>query len=248
MAEEESRVNLSRSGFLWASLLLTGTIAFFTISIDQSSVDHFAVVGELDEQQLLSVKRTLADMQALSSEAHEIRDAVTELEWVHHVNVRKNWPSGFYLEVYPESVIAYWNDDAFINEEGRVLVTDLVIGGDLPHLYGPSGSELEVMTQYQQLSRMLNVYGHEIKVLNRSDRGSWSLETRDKLEVLLGKEDLKARMQRFLTVSARLNESKDDRVVERMDARYVNGVAVHFSDSNQLNLADITKSVGEQSL
>ena len=36
---------------------------------------------------------------------------------------------------------------------------------------------------------MLNNYGHEIKVLTVTKRGSWSLETESGVEVLLGKED-----------------------------------------------------------
>jgi hypothetical protein len=66
--------------------------------------------------------------------------------------------------------------------------------------------------------------------------------------VLLGKEDLKARMQRFLTVSVRLAERGDARFVERMDARYINGVAVLFEKNTQIKLAELNKPLGERSL
>jgi len=33
-----------------------------------------------------------------------------------------------------------------------------------------------------------------------------------------------------------------------MDARYINGVAVHFEKNNQIKLAEFNKSVGERSL
>jgi cell division protein FtsQ len=124
----------------------------------------------------------------------------------------------------------------------------MLVGGDLPHLYGPAGSELDVMEQFQQLSQMLNNYGHEIKVLTVTERGSWSLETESGVQLLLGKEDLKARMRRFLTVSVRLAERGDARFVERMDARYINGVAVHFEKNNQIKLTEFNKNVGERSL
>ena len=68
------------------------------------------------------------------------------------------------------------------------------------------------------------------------------------MQVLLGQEDLKARMRRFLTVSVRLAERGDARFVERMDARYINGVAVHFEKNNHIKLAEINKSEGERSL
>ena len=55
-------------------------------------------------------------------------------------------------------------------------------------------------------------------------------------------------MRRFLTVSVRLAERGDAMFVERMDARYINGVAVHFEKNNQIKLAEFNKSVGERSL
>ena len=236
------------SGFVFAMLLVVGFLTFATVSIDQSNVERMSIVGNFDERQLASIKASLTDVDISSSEVEQVKQSLNELDWVHHANVRKNWPHAIEVEVFAESVIAYWNDNGFINKEGSVLYTEMLVGGDLPHLYGPAGSELNVMKQFQQLSQMLNNYGHEIKVLTVTERGSWSLETENGVEVLLGKEDLKARMQRFLNVSVRLAERGDARFVERMDARYINGVAVHFEKNNQLKLAEINKRVGERSL
>ncbi|MDA0273533.1 MAG: cell division protein FtsQ/DivIB [Proteobacteria bacterium] len=235
------------SGFICALLLAVGLLAFATVSIDRSNVERMSIVGDFDERQLASIKASLSGVDISSSEVEQVKQTLSELDWVHHANVRKSWPHAIEVEVFSESVIAYWNDNGFINKEGSVLYTEILVGGDLPHLYGPAGSELDVMKQFQQLSRMLNNYGHEIKVLTVTDRGSWSLETEEGVEVLLGKEDLKARMQRFLTVSVRLAQGGDARFVERMDARYINGVAVHFEDNNEIKLAEFNKRVGERS-
>ena len=55
-------------------------------------------------------------------------------------------------------------------------------------------------------------------------------------------------MRRFLTVSARLEERGDAMFVERIDARYINGVAVHFEKNNQIKLAEFKENVEERSL
>lgn len=237
---------LYRSAFPVATFLVVGVLAFAKVSIDQAAVKQVRIVGGLDDPQLMSVKARLADLDPVVSDADDIRAAVSSLAWVNHANVRKEWPAGISVEVFPEQVIAYWNDNGFINEQGEVIVTDLLVGGDLPLLYGPADSEFEVMVQYQRLNSMLGAYGHEIRMLKKSARGAWEIETRDRLLVLLGKEDLKARMQRFLTVVERL-QTEGERI-ERIDARYINGVAVQFAKDDQINLADITQSVGEQSL
>jgi len=236
------------TGSVFAMLLVVGALAFATVSIDRSNVERMSIVGNFDERQLESIKALLTEVDIASSEVEQLKQTLSALDWVHHANVRKNWPQAIEVEVFPESVIAYWNDNGFINREGRVLYTEMLIGGDLPHLYGPVDSELDVMKQFQQLSQMLNNHGHEIKVLTVTERGSWSLETESGVQVLLGQEDLKARMRRFLTVSVRLAERGDARFVERMDARYINGVAVHFEENNHIKLAEFNKSVGERSL
>jgi len=238
----------SFAGSVSAILLVVGGLAFGTDSIDRSNVERISIVGNFDERQLKSIKALLADIDIESSEVGQVRQALRELSWVRHANVRKTWPHAIEVEVLPERVIAYWNDSGFISSEGSVLYTEMLVGGDLPHLYGPAGSELDVMEQFQQLSHMLNNYGFEIKVLTITESGSWSLETENGVEVLLGKEDLKARMQRFLTVNVRLAERGKAMFVERMDARYVNGVAVHFEKNNQIKLAEFNKRVGERSL
>ena len=236
------------TGFVSAMLLLVGLLTFATVSIDRSIVERMSIVGSFDERQLASIKASFNEGDIASRQVNQVKQALSELDWVHHANVRKNWPRAIEVEVFPESVIAYWNDKGFINKEGSVLYTEMLVGGDLPHLYGPAGSEVNVMEQFQQLSRMLNNFGHEIKVLTVTELESWSLETESGVEVLLGKEDLKARMQRFLTVSVRLAERGDARFVERMDARYINGVAVLFEKNTQIKLAELNKPLGERSL
>ena len=238
----------STAGSVTAILLVVGGLTFATDSIDRSNVDRISVVGNFDERQLKSIRALLAEIDIASGEVEQVKRALRELDWVHRANVRKNWPHAIEVEILPERVIAYWNDNGFISREGFVLYTEMLVGGDLPHLYGPAGSERDVMEQFQQLSQMLNNYGHEMKVLTVTKRGGWSLETENGVEVLLGKEDLKARMRRFLTVSLRLAERGDAMFVERMDARYINGVAVHFEKKTQIKLAEFKKNVGERSL
>jgi len=235
-------------GSVSAILLVVGGLAFATNSIDQSNPERISIVGNFDDRQLVSIKALLTEIDIASIEVEKIKQALRELDWVHDANVRKSWPHAIEVEVLPERVIAYWNDREFISSEGAVLYTEMLVGGDLPHLYGPAGSELNVMEQFQQLSQMLHNYGLEIKTLTVTKRGAWSLETKSGVEVLLGKDDLKARMRRFLMISARLEERRGAMLVERMDARYINGVAVYFEKKNQIKLTGFIKSVGERSL
>ena len=233
------------TGSITAILLVIGGLVFAKDSIDRSNVERISIVGNFDERQLKSIRALLAEIDIASIEVGQVKQALRELGWVRQANVRKNWPNAIEVEVIPVRVIAYWNENGFISGEGSVLYTEMLLGGDLPHLSGPAGSELDVMERFQQLSQMLNNYGLEMKALTVTERGSWSLETENGVKVLLGKEDLKARMQRFLTVSAMLAEREGAMFAERIDARYINGVAVNFEKS-QIKFAEFNKSVGNE--
>jgi len=234
---------MHKTAFVVATLVIGAVLVFARVAIDRSAIENLSIVGDLDQGQLASIKQHLGRFDENSRDADDIRIALLDLSWVKSVSIRREWPAGMSVEIQPETVMAYWNDDGFINSDGRVLVTDLLQGGDLPFLYGPEGTEMEVMSRYQQLGAMLKRHGHEILVLRRSERGSWSieilsLETRDRLEVLLGKEDLRDRLDRFLDVATVLRRQVDKREIERMDARYINGVAVLFKNNKEVNLGD----------
>lgn len=233
---------LRRSGFTLSALAIAGVIGFGVIAVDQGRVRYVTVLGELTDTQLLAVRKQLAGFEGKRGDVGEVKARLEGNDWIHRADVSKSWPSGLVVSIVPEQVIAYWNDDGFINGEADVLVTDLLIGGDLPHLYGPQGTELEVMQRFQQLSRTLGEAGHRIEVLTLSGRGSWSFETEGNLEVLLGKEDIKRRLARFLKVSARLSE--DGAIYDRVDARYPSGVAVNVSAYADDRL-EVAKAVAE---
>ena len=244
---------LTHSGFVMTAVALMGALTFALISIDRSKVESVMIVGDLSEAQLISVKNQLEQLE-MEPVHKAIREALMDLGWVFGVNVRRRWPSGVSIEVMPETVVAYWNDDGFINADGEMLVTDLLVGGDLPGLYGPDGTEQEVMARFQELGGILASHGIEIRNLRRTNLGSWTIETRNRITIVLGKEDLKARIDRFLAVNALLQNRSATKRANRMDARYINGVAVQFEDELNLGSAlgdarnDINKSVGVLSL
>ena len=244
---------LARFRFGLGILAVTGVLGFAMISIDRSKVESIKILGELSDGQLVSLKDQLGQIDPEAD--HEvIRKTLMTLDWVDRANVRRRWPSGLAIEVIPETVVAYWNDDGFINVTGKVLYTDLLAGGDLPGLYGPDGTEQEVMSRFQELGGILAGHGITIRNLRRSGLGAWTIETQRRMTIVLGKDDLKARLDRFLAVNALLQKREDNKRIQRMDARYINGVAVQFE--NDLNLdsalgdarSELNETLGVRSL
>ena len=209
--------------FTLAAACLAALAAF---AMNSMNIRYATVLGELNGAQRQVVERQLTGVTAAAGEfdVQQIKAQLESNKWIRHVSVAKRWPSTLVVTVQPAKVVAHWNDDAFITEGADVLVTKFLQFGDLPHLYGPPDSQLRVMQAYQQLSRSLEGAGHRIEVLRLSELGAWTFETEEGLLVLLGREDFKGRLDRFLKVSAWAAET--GAVMGRADTRYLSGVAI----------------------
>jgi len=77
------------------------------------------------------------------------------------------------------------------------------------------------------LSDQLVGHGLGFSGLNLEQRGAWTLRLGNGIDVVLGRDQVEQRFERFMTVyQARLASRADE--VSRVDARYTNGVAVQW--------------------
>src|SRR5690606_11021209 len=83
-------------------------------------------------------------------------------------------------------------------------------------------------------NRLLRPHGHEVARLEMRDRGSWFLTTRGGIEMLLGRDDVLDKMQRFLTID-RLMLAERRELIARVDLRYSNGMAVAWREPATVN-------------
>lgn len=215
---------------LAVSVVLAGVIQVFRES--NLGVDYVSVVGEIDADQREEVLRELGDMDGLA-DIREIKSRLDRVDWIHQVTVARDWPDRLVITVHEEEAIAYWNDDAYINEAGRVFASPYAEGGRLPQLYGPDGRERDVMRQYQQISQVLLRTGQEVDTLMLDARGSWAFATQSGMKVLLGKEDIMKRMQRYVGVFQQAGLLEELSRIARVDTRYSNGVAVDWKESRE---------------
>ena len=218
--------------------LRVGLMAFFSLglmslavfTLDKSSFGSLTISGDLNDEQLLRAKEILMEFRGTGANSKEIIFALSKLPWVREVNLRKHWSLGSVLEISPKNVIAYWNDDSFIANDGSVLSGNLFRAGSLPYFYGPKESEKELIDFYLQVSGVLKKYGHQINELRLTELGAWSIETLSGLRLFLGKDELKNRLERFVALEKYRQMKGDERLVLSVDARYPGGLAVRFDD------------------
>jgi cell division protein FtsQ len=109
-------------------------------------------------------------------------------------------------------------------------------------LYGPEGSENEVLAGYHTMSDVLKANKFTLKVASMTARRSWQLVTSDDVRIELGRSDTMKRLNRFIELYPDLQQqgqSQNQRITY-VDLRYDSGAAVGWAaapiepqDSNQ---------------
>jgi len=162
----------------------------------------------------------------------EVRASVAALPWVERVEARKRWPDTLELRVRERQPFARWGDKRLIGRDG-VLFS--VPGGDtiqgLPQLDGRDGALVEVVDFYTKTRRALSGSGLILAGASLNERGGWKLTLVGGAQILLGHEQVDARMQRFLAMLPRLS-TEHGGVFQRADLRYSNGFSILWTNAS----------------
>jgi cell division protein FtsQ len=170
------------------------------------------------------------DVTALKRELHA-------MPWVYAVTVRREWPETLHVTVFEQVALARWGDDAVVSHLGTLFFpTPDSVPDDLPQLLGPAGSEGEVAAGLRLFSAALLPLDMQVRRLRLDERRSWQLVTDSDLEILLGRQDIERRINRFVGFYADLRGQRKSARLARVDLRYGNGFAVNWvePDSNSV--------------
>ncbi len=184
---------------------------------------HYLNKRVLAEKLSAGINAPLIDMDIKA--LHEL---VLEDPWVHGAKIRRDWPPAIEVMIDEQIPVARWGSKGLLNHQGDIFWPDEA--GDytkLPLLDGPASDTQRLMSQYHDLSPMFN--GAKVKMVGLSleARGAWTLTLDNGIQVVVGREQLKERLQRFLNIYQAVLADKADKI-ERVDIRYTNGVAVKW--------------------
>lgn len=162
---------------------------------------------------------------------NRVRDVVSALPWVSHVEARKRWPDTLELRVIELHPVAHWGVGRLLGEDGRLFV---VPGADavasLPHLAGPDDRVADVVAFYQMSQRDFAPYKLRIDAVELSERGSWSLALSNGGALVIGRDQPEQRLARFVAAMPKLMGGRNGGFVYA-DLRYSNGFAVKWADT-----------------
>ena len=172
-----------------------------------------------------------------SVDLDRIRKRVESTDWVDSAVVTRVWPDAIRVVVNEEVAAARWNDAGLLNARGELFIRNArYVPPELPLLEGPEGSETQVAQLYIDAQGRLLESGLRLSGVRLDDRGAWELELADGLQVRLGRQDVKERLERFIrlaspTVAKRVAE------IKYVDMRYTNGFSVGWNARSALAVA-----------
>ena len=225
----------------WAQMSLGLLVLFITAMVPWGTGELLAamdrqfmrveVTGELRGESRNALERHAGQWLGKSFFTTDLADIKVSLEsrpWVETAAVRREWPDRLVVEIREHRPLAYWNDRKLISRTGEVfLPRNREVAGVLPRLRGPEGRAREVIDMGRQMANALDARGVGFAGIALEERGAWTLTLANGIEVALGRDQVEERFERFLAVYGKRLASRADQV-ERIDARYTNGVAVRW--------------------
>ena len=120
-----------------------------------------------------------------------------------------------------------------MNHQGAIILPlQETYPTDLPVFDGPAGMERNMTEFYQVARQAIESLGIEIVTLELDTRGAYVLELSNEIKLLLGREHIENRLERFARVYKKVLASRAPEI-EKIDMRYSNGLAVGWRKLNK---------------
>ena len=156
-----------------------------------------------------------------------LRRAFETLPWVREVKLRRHWPDRLEVSVIEHVPLARWGNAALVNTHGEVF--HAAYDGNLPVFVGPPGTAKEIAIQYEFFRRNLSAIGAKPATVQVTARRAWQVRLEGGPTLVLGREDVEARLARYIDAHERTVGALARRI-EYVDLRYTNGFAVRIPE------------------
>lgn len=201
------------------------------ISFDRP-IGKVEVGGQFQRVAPLQIEEVVAPFRGsgfLSVDLDALRAALETIPWVDRARVERKWPNGVRVFITEHVAAARWGESGLMNTRGELFLSDARhIPQELPQLVGPAGTEAQVARLYlDSYPRLLGV-GMRLSRVELDARGAWQLTLGSGVIVRLGRQDVPARLERFIAVASPVVAARAAEV-SYVDLRYSNGFSVGWN-------------------
>lgn len=192
----------------------------------------------------------------MTQDVNIIQSQIERLPWIKQASVRKQWPDELKIHLVEFVPIARWNDQHMVDIDGSAfsVPAERTSKQVLPMLYGPEGSESEVLQGYRDMGQMLAKDRFTLKEAAMTARRSWQITLSNDIKLNLGRGDTMKRLARFVELYPVLQQQAqaDGKEISYVDLRYDSGAAVGWKaapvqePNQQQNQAQQNQAQAEQ--
>lgn len=188
---------------------------------------------KVDEAMLRTVIAKVLDGGYFAVNVSEVQHAVESLAWIKSASVSRIWPDTISISVVEEQATAVWARGGLVNQQGAIILPfEESYPAGLPEFNGPVGMERNMTEFYKQARNVIEPLGLEITSLHLDSRGAYVLELSNDIELLLGREHIQSRLERFARVYKKVLVKRATEIA-KIDMRYSNGLAVGWRRLNK---------------
>lgn len=156
----------------------------------------------------------------------QVRAQLEHSPWVERAAVRRQWPDTLRVRIHEQHPIARWGENGFLNRKGDIIRVDSPEKiTHLPWLDGHDEDATKVMRYYLEVGELLRARGLILKSFKSDARKSWEMEVGDEIRIMIGRDAMMEKLQRFLAVYDLVLHERWQEVAS-VDLRYHSGVAV----------------------
>jgi cell division protein FtsQ len=186
-----------------------------------------APFSKVAKEQLYAVVKGSVNGGFFSVDVEAITAALTALPWVDKAEVRRVWPDTLNVTVTEQVALARWRDKALVNLRGELFSAPVeTFPEGLVELDGPELMVGQMAERFHRFSEILQKTGLGLQRVVLTPRRAWELQLSDQTQIILGRDDMQKRLQRYVRFHAQL--AANARQVKRVDMRYTNGFAVQW--------------------
>lgn len=187
---------------------------------------------DIDINQLIVKLRVLNAF--ITQDVNVIQKQIESLSWIQQVSVRKQWPDTLKIHIVEYIPLACWNNFQIISTTGIIFKVPKEYRNDdkktMPSLYGPEGSEKNVLANYYVFNEILKSVKFQVKSLHMDTRYSWQLILQDGIHLKLGRNNMIERLYYFIKIYPILIHKMNDnkKYIDYIDLRYRSGFSVRW--------------------
>jgi len=215
-----------------ALLVGVGVMAWGLVVSFDRPIGKVEVGGQFQRVAPVQIEEVIGPFRGagfLSIDLDALRASVESIPWVDRARVERKWPNSVRVFITEHVAAARWGESGLMNTRGELFLDKAThIPPELPQLVGPPGTEGQVAKLYLETYPRLLGVGMQLSRVELDARGAWQLTLGNGVIVRLGRQDVPARLERFISVASPVVAARSAEV-SYVDLRYSNGFSVGWN-------------------